>query len=114
MQWASAAKIGVEYNVHGMSASWAQATPLGGVLARRAPSIQAEVEQCREVLVLPLRVVCARSCELEVGILMASSVCLWPRKHRQTLKTGRQDRAAGEWNKPRPGHRPGEAKIGLL
>ena len=76
--------------------------------------MQAEGDDCWEVLVLPLWLVCARSCELDVGMPMASTACPRPRKHRQSLKMGRHDRTVGEWNESRPRHRTGEAKIGLL
>lgn len=99
MNLATAENNGVKYNVHGLSATWVQPTSLGGMLAHQAPSIQVKPDDRQEVLVLPHEVVCAQSCELDLGIPMASTASPRTRKHLTSLRIGRHERTGGKWNK---------------
>lgn len=98
MNMTSAEKSGVRYNVHETTSTCAPPTSLGGMLARKAPSMQAEGHECWEVLVLPLWLVCARSCELDVGMPMAATVRPRPRKRRPSRRMDKHDRKVGERN----------------
>lgn len=97
MNLASAEKSGVRDKVHGLTSACAPPTSLGGMLAQKAPSMLAEGDDCWEVLELPLWLLCARSCEQDVVMPLASAVCPRPRNHHHSLKMGRHDRTVGEW-----------------